>query len=122
MAAEVLNIVDLRRCIGARQRLIGVDLGTKTIGLALSDVERSIATPLETIRRTKFMQGRGSGGALANQFDVAALVIGLPLNMDGQKAPACRRPAPSSAILDPFRRAPSSIGMNGFRPPPSPAR
>lgn len=85
MAAEVLNIVDLPARIGARQRLIGVDLGTKTIGLALSDVERSIATPLETIKRTKFTADAARVAALANQFDVAALVVGLPLNMDGSE-------------------------------------
>ncbi|MGA2637636.1 Holliday junction resolvase RuvX [Methylocella sp.] len=85
MAAEVLNIVDLPPRIGARQRLIGVDLGTKTIGLALSDVERRIATPLETIRRTKFTADAARLIALADQFDVAALVIGLPLNMDGSE-------------------------------------
>ena len=85
MAAEILDIVDLPPRIGARQRLIGVDLGTKTIGLALSDVERRIATPLETIRRTKFTTDAARLVALADQFDVAALVIGLPLNMDGSE-------------------------------------
>jgi putative Holliday junction resolvase len=85
MAAEVLEIVDLPPRIGARQRLIGVDLGSKTIGLALSDVERRIATPLETIRRTKFTTDAARLIALADQFDVAALVIGLPLNMDGSE-------------------------------------
>lgn len=85
MAAEVLNIVDLPPRIGARQRLIGVDLGEKTIGLALSDVERRIATPLETIRRTKFSADAARVVALADQFDVAALIIGLPLNMDGSE-------------------------------------
>ena len=85
MAVEILDIVDLPPRIGARQRLIGVDLGTKTIGLALSDVERRIATPLETIRRTKFTADAVRLAALADQFDVAALVIGLPLNMDGSE-------------------------------------
>ncbi len=85
MAAEILNIVDLPPRIGARQRLIGVDLGTKTIGLALSDVERRIATPLETIRRSKFAADAVRLIALADQFDVAALVIGLPLTMDGSE-------------------------------------
>ena len=87
MAAEVLDLVDLQPRIGARQRLIGVDLGTKTIGLALSDVERRIATPLETIRRTKFTKDAGRLKELADEFDVAALVIGLPLNMDGSEGP-----------------------------------
>ena len=85
MAAEILDIVDLPPRLGGRQRLIGVDLGTKTIGLALSDVERRIASPLETIRRTKFTADAARLVALADQFDVAALVIGLPLNMDGSE-------------------------------------
>ncbi len=87
MAAEILDIADLRQRLGARQRLIGVDLGTKTICLALSDVERRIATPLETIKRTKFTKDAARLIELTNEFDVAALVIGLPLNMDGSAGP-----------------------------------
>jgi putative Holliday junction resolvase len=68
-------------------RLLGLDLGTKTIGLALSDVERRIATPLETIKRVKFTPDVRAMLALAEKFDVRALVIGLPINMDGQEGP-----------------------------------
>src|SRR3712207_9120607 len=68
-------------------RLLGIDLGEKTIGLALSDVGRSIATPLETIRRTKFTPDAERICALASRFEVGALVIGLPLNMDGSEGP-----------------------------------
>jgi putative holliday junction resolvase len=68
-------------------RLIGIDLGTKTIGLALSDVERRIATPLETIRRTKFQADAAALIALAARHGVEGLVIGLPLNMDGSDGP-----------------------------------
>jgi putative holliday junction resolvase len=87
MAAEVLDLDGLARRIGARQRLIGADLGAKTIGLALSDVERRIATPLETIRRTKFAKDAARLVTLMEKFDAAALVIGLPLNMDGSEGP-----------------------------------
>jgi putative Holliday junction resolvase len=87
MACEVLDLVELAPRIGLRQRLIGVDLGSKTIGLALSDVERSIATPLETIRRSKFSKDAARLEELSEKFDVAALVIGLPLNMDGSEGP-----------------------------------
>ena len=66
---------------------MGLDLGTKTIGLALSDVERRIASPLETIRRVKFTPDVARLAALAGQFEVAALVVGLPLNMDGTEGP-----------------------------------
>jgi putative Holliday junction resolvase len=68
-------------------RLMGLDLGTKTIGLALSDVERRIATPLETIRRVKFTPDVRAMLALATKFEVKALVIGLPINMDGMEGP-----------------------------------
>ncbi|ACB95519.1 Holliday junction resolvase RuvX [Beijerinckia indica] len=87
MATKVLPLVELKPLLGPRQRLIGIDLGTKTIGLSLSDVERRIATPLETIRRTKFTKDAERLLALADQFDVAAFVIGLPLNMDGSAGP-----------------------------------
>jgi putative Holliday junction resolvase len=87
MACEVLDLVELAPRIGLRQRLIGVDLGSKTIGLALSDVERSIATPLETIRRSKFSKDAARLEELSEKFDVAALVVGLPLNMDGSEGP-----------------------------------
>ena len=68
-------------------RLLGVDLGEKTIGLALSDVSRSIATPLETIRRSKFTPDAERIRALAVRHEVGALVVGLPLNMDGSEGP-----------------------------------
>jgi len=87
MAAEVLDIADLKQRLGKLQRLIGIDLGTKTIGLALSDVERRIASPLETIRRTTFTKDAARLLELAEKFDPAAFVIGLPLNMDGSEGP-----------------------------------
>jgi putative Holliday junction resolvase len=68
-------------------RLLGIDLGEKTIGLALSDVGRSIATPLETIRRTKFTPDAERIRALVSRFEVGGIVIGLPLNMDGSEGP-----------------------------------
>ena len=68
-------------------RLLGLDLGTKTIGLALSDVERRIATPLETIQRIKFRQDAAALLKVAEKHTVAGLVIGLPLNMDGTEGP-----------------------------------
>ncbi|MBS7803630.1 Holliday junction resolvase RuvX [Rhizobiales bacterium TNE-4] len=77
------EIADLPR--GAR--LMGLDLGTKTIGLAISDVERRIASPLETIRRTKFTADVDALLKLADKHGVAVLVIGLPLNMDGSEGP-----------------------------------
>jgi putative Holliday junction resolvase len=68
-------------------RLLGVDLGTKTIGLALSDVERRIATPLETLKRTKFTPDAAAIRRVVERFGVGGLVVGLPLNMDGTEGP-----------------------------------
>ena len=68
-------------------RLIGVDLGTKTIGLALSDVEKRIATPLETLKRVKFTPDAERIKALCERYEAGGLVFGLPLNMDGTEGP-----------------------------------
>ena len=87
MAAHIIGLEDLAGRLAPHARLMGVDLGTKTIGLALSDVERRIATPLETIRRVKFMQDAARLIELATKFEIAALVVGLPLNMDGSEGP-----------------------------------
>ena len=73
--------------LAPRARLLGVDLGTKTIGLALSDVERRIATPLETIKRVKFTPDVERMKALIERYEVGGLVFGLPLNMDGTEGP-----------------------------------
>lgn len=68
-------------------RLIGIDAGTKTLGLALSDVRRTIASSLETIRRTKFTTDAARLLALADEHAVQGFVLGLPANMDGSEGP-----------------------------------
>ena len=67
--------------------LMGLDLGTRTIGVAVSDTARHIASPLETIRRTKFTTDAARLLALAEGRAIAALVLGLPRNMDGSEGP-----------------------------------
>jgi putative holliday junction resolvase len=69
------------------QRLLGLDLGTKTIGLALSDVSLRIASPLLTIQRVKFTRDVEAMLAQCTRHDVGGLVLGLPLNMDGTEGP-----------------------------------
>ncbi len=64
-------------------RLLGLDLGSKTIGIALSDTLQQVATPLETLRRSKFGKDAAHLVELAEEHNIAAFVIGLPLNMDG---------------------------------------
>jgi putative Holliday junction resolvase len=68
-------------------RLIGLDVGTKTIGMALSDVTRSIATPYDTIRRTKFTEDAKLLLKAMEANQVGAVVIGLPINLDGSEGP-----------------------------------
>ncbi|MBA2127157.1 Holliday junction resolvase RuvX [Hyphomicrobium methylovorum] len=70
-----------------RGRLIGIDAGTKTLGLALSDVNRTIASPMETIRRTKFTADATRLLGLAAEHAVTGLVLGLPRNLDGTEGP-----------------------------------
>ncbi len=71
-------------------RLMGLDLGSKTIGLALSDVSLMIASPLGTIKRTKFTHDVETLEALIDEHDVGGFILGLPLNMDGSEGPRCQ--------------------------------
>ncbi|MGC9420700.1 MAG: Holliday junction resolvase RuvX [Rhodovulum sp.] len=70
--------------------LIGLDFGEKTVGVAVSDAFRSVATPLETIRRKKFTQDAGRVLEIAGGRGAAGLLLGLPRNMDGTEGPRCQ--------------------------------
>ncbi|MBS0334872.1 MAG: Holliday junction resolvase RuvX [Proteobacteria bacterium] len=86
----VVDLLALPPLIAPHAPLVGLDLGEKTIGVAVSDATRTVATPLELIRKSKFtddantlfklMAGRAAGG----------IVIGLPVNMDGTEGPRCQ--------------------------------
>jgi putative Holliday junction resolvase len=78
---------ELRTAVPAGRRLIGLDVGTKTIGLALSDTRLVIASPLETIRRQRFRDDMAALFALIDRHEVGGLVIGLPLRMEGGDGP-----------------------------------
>ena len=67
--------------------LMGLDLGTKTIGVALSDSLRSVATPVETVKRVKFTEDAQRLLTLIKDRNVSGIVLGLPLNMDGTEGP-----------------------------------
>ncbi len=67
--------------------LMGLDLGTKTIGVAVSDAMRVVASPLETIRRTRFTADAAAILALTGPRAVTGIVLGLPRNMDGTEGP-----------------------------------
>tara|TARA_A100001037_G_scaffold116469_1_gene105967 strand:- start:128 stop:574 length:447 start_codon:yes stop_codon:yes gene_type:complete len=71
-------------------RLLGLDLGSKTIGLALSDPAFMVASPIDTIRRTKFGRDAAKLDRLIADRSVGGLVLGLPINMDGSEGPRCQ--------------------------------
>jgi putative Holliday junction resolvase len=81
------NPAELCEAVPAGIRLMGLDVGTKTIGLALSDTRLVIATPLETIRRRRFRQDMVQLFTLIDTNDVGGLVIGLPLTLAGVDGP-----------------------------------
>ena len=85
--ASLIAIEDLAPLLAPEARLLGLDVGSKTVGMALSDVTRSIATPFDTIRRTKFTADAKTIGKVIESNQVGALVIGLPLNLDGSEGP-----------------------------------
>ena len=84
------TLIELRDGLSRGQRWMGLDLGSKTIGLSLSDVTLTVATPLETIRRTKFAADVARLLELAKEHDIGGFVIGLPINMDGSEGPAAQ--------------------------------
>lgn len=83
----VADIAGLAAKLPREGALIGLDLGEKTIGIAVSDRLRGVATPLETIRRTKFTADAARLLGIVAGREVAGLVLGLPLNMDGSEGP-----------------------------------
>ncbi|GLI22266.1 MULTISPECIES: Holliday junction resolvase RuvX [Xanthobacter] len=87
LPAPVGPLVDIAALLPPRGALIGLDLGTKTIGVAGSDPDRRIATVIETVKRTKFTAEAQRLVALADERRAVAFVLGLPLNMDGSEGP-----------------------------------
>jgi len=70
--------------------LAGLDLGDKTIGVAVSDVTRSVATPLQTIRRRKFGADAAALITILQARDIGGIILGLPINMDGSEGARCQ--------------------------------
>ena len=84
------NISDLRDTLKPSERLMGLDVGSKTIGLALSNSDINISVGIDTIRRKKFRDDCETLTKIINSRSVGGLVIGLPLSMDGNEGPACQ--------------------------------
>ncbi|WP_370157113.1 Holliday junction resolvase RuvX [Bradyrhizobium ottawaense] len=87
MPALILPLVDAATHWPARGALVGLDLGTKTIGVAVSNADRRLATGVETIQRKAFKQDAARLLAIAAERKVVGFVLGLPINMDGSEGP-----------------------------------
>jgi putative Holliday junction resolvase len=86
----VCELRDVPGRLGAGQRLLGLDVGAKTIGMAISDGSLTVASPLDTIRRGKFSADAAAIGRVIAARDVGGLVVGLPVNMDGSEGRRCQ--------------------------------
>jgi len=81
---------DLAAHVPPGRRLLGLDLGDKTVGLALSDVTWAIASPLETLARRRFREDAAALLALVDRHGVGGLLLGLPVALDGREGPRCQ--------------------------------
>ena len=88
MAVETVS--EIKAGLAQGRRLLGLDVGSKTVGLALSDVTLTVATPYQTLRRGKFGDDAPRLRAIVEDEGVGGLVIGLPLSMDGTEGPRCQ--------------------------------
>lgn len=89
----------LNGLLAADARLMGLDLGTKTIGVAVSDVSRTIATARTTLRRSKLSRDIESLRALVEDEGIGGIVVGLPVNMDGSEGPRAQSARDTAARL-----------------------
>jgi putative Holliday junction resolvase len=103
---SILPLKELGAVLGRDQRVLGLDLGSKTIGLALSDVSRTIASPLALIARKKFTQDAERLFAEIDRHGVGGLVLGLPVSMDGSEGPRCQSTRAFAANLLKLREIP----------------
>ena len=87
MPAPVVPLIEAARYFPSRGALIGLDLGTKTIGVAASDPDRRLATGVETVRRKAFKTDAARLLAIAAERTAVGFVLGLPINMDGSEGP-----------------------------------
>ena len=92
------TIAELKALLPRRMRLLGLDVGSKTIGLALSDTTLTIATPMETIKRTKFKDDAARLMDIVTKQGVGGFIIGWPVNMDGSEGPRCQSTRAFSAV------------------------
>jgi putative Holliday junction resolvase len=104
----------LRETLPPKGALLGLDVGTKTIGIAISDPGRSVASPVETIRRTKFSDDVLRLEALIDSRRVIGFVIGLPVALDGNEGPRCQSVRQFAANLMARRDLPTLLWDERF--------
>lgn len=86
----IADAVELKAALKTGERLFGLDLGEKTIGIAMTDILLTVATPLETLPRRKFTTDADALIALIKKHGVGGMVVGLPLNMNGTEGPSAQ--------------------------------
>lgn len=99
----------LKKRLAPEARLLGLDVGAKTVGLALSDEGLVVATPLLTVRRGKFAGDAGRLKAIAAEHGVGGLVFGLPIGMDGREGRRCQSVRAFAANLEPHVALPAAF-------------
>lgn len=105
----IVAATEMKQLVAPGQRLMALDVGTKTVGLALSDTRLVIATPLETLRRTKFSSDADRLAAHGRTHAVGGLVLGLPISMDGSEGPRCQSVRQFARNLEPFLPLPMTF-------------
>ncbi|MGZ3410574.1 MAG: Holliday junction resolvase RuvX [Xanthobacteraceae bacterium] len=105
----VLPVPDLAPLLPKRGALIGLDLGTKTIGVSASDPDRKLATGVTTIARTTFTHDAEQLLALAAERRAAAFVLGLPINMDGSEGPRAQSTRAFARNLEKLTQLPIAL-------------
>lgn len=107
-----MAIGDLKLMMDTRPRdvrLLGIDLGTKTIGLSVCNHGQTIATPLRTINRTKFTRDIEEMGKIITEYEIGGYVMGWPMNMDGTAGPRCDA---TRSFADEMMKYPQLVGTD----------
>lgn len=86
----ISDIDDFKIALPRNHRIMGLDVGSKTVGIALSDLTHMVASPLETLRRKKFKDDAVRFGQILVEHEVGAVVLGMPISMDGTEGPRCQ--------------------------------
>ena len=86
----VVDVHELPGLLPARGRVLGLDLGEKTLGMAVSDRDRRVASPVDTLKRTKFTRDAEALAAVCREREITGLILGLPINMKGEEGRRCQ--------------------------------